>query len=174
MNPLHDLEHLGFRVGWRTALVGWDGPAANERQVDGQQIVELAVSRLSRSPSLQGAALELASLEGHETEEIDRLLRELAHREHASEELELRKWRFLLLQRCLDALSEDPLYTWIALAEFWQSFGNPGDCPEIIRSFEERPPTARFTTESRQELVSDHQRWLATEHTAISSTESQV
>jgi len=172
VSALQELESLGLRVGWRTALVGWDGPAANGRQVEGHQIVELAVTKLSRSPGLQGAALELASLEGHEAEDIDRLLRRLARENHSSEDLELRKWRLLLLRRLLDELPEDPLYAWTTLAEFWHSFGRPRDCPEIIRSFDKLPPAERYTAKARHKLVADHRAWLATERSAVSAGEA--
>lgn len=172
MNALRELQDLGLQVGWRTALAGWDGPAANGRQLDGSQVVELAVTKLAQSPALQGPALELASLEGHESEDVDRLLRRLARQERSSEELELRKWRILLLRRLLDALPEDPLYAWTTLADFWHSFGNPSDCPESIRSFEKLSPAARYTAKTRQKLLTDHQEWLAAEVAAVSAAEA--
>jgi len=172
MNALRELQGLGLRVGWRTALIGWDGPAANGRQIDGPQIVELAVTKLEQLPDLQGAALELASLEGHESEDVDRVLRRLAHEERSSEALELRKWRILLLRDLLDALPEDPLYAWTTLAEFWHSFGNPSDCPESIRSFEKLSPDARYTAKTRQKLLTDHQEWLAAELSVVSAVEA--
>jgi Uncharacterized protein conserved in bacteria (DUF2247) len=172
VNALQELESLGLRVGWQTALVGWNGPGANEQQVNGHQIVELAVTKLSKSPELHGEAVELASLEGHETEDIDRLLRRLASHERSSEDHELRKWRILLLQRVLDELPEDPLYAWTTLGEFWHSFGQPRDCPEIIHSFAKLPATNRYTALTRQKLLTNHQAWLATERSSVAAAEA--
>lgn len=167
MSALQELEELGMHIGWRTALLGWVGPAENAPQVDGREIVELAVVRLTQVSETGGDVLELASMTGYETEEIGVLLRRLAQQEGSSEALELRKWRFLLLSKLLAALPEDPLYAWIALSELWKSFGHPSDSPEIIRTFEKTPSSERYTPEMRQRLLSDHRQWLSTERTAI-------
>ncbi len=172
MIALREFEDFGLHVGWLTALLGWDGPAENPRQIDERQVVELAVSKLSHVPGLAGDELELASLSGQESGEVDRLLRRLALQDSSSEELELRKWRFLLLQKLLAALPEDPLYAWFALSDLWHSFGFPADCPESVRGFEKIPPGERYSTWVQERLLSDHQKWLEAERSAILAAEA--
>ncbi len=172
MNALWDLEGLGLQVGWQTALIGWDGPAANERQVESHEVVDLAVRKLIQTPGLSGDILQLASVVGNEEEVVDLLLRRLAKYEQSSVDLELRKWRLLLLSRCLAELPEDPLYSWTNLAGFWHSFDFPGDCPAIIHGFDELPAVERYTPQMRSMLLTVHEEWLTSEISAISAAEA--
>lgn len=171
MNPLRDLEKFGFRVGWRTVLVGWEGPASHERQVNNHQVVEFAVERLDLAPESDDDILLLASVAEMETEEIDRLLRRLVSQEVSSFDLETRKWRFLFLRRLLEIVPEKPLHAWMSLAEFWHSFGFPADSPTIIRNFEVEPETERYTLKTREKLLIAHEDWLTAEHSAIATAD---
>lgn len=170
MNELRRLTDLGVPVNWKTVLAGWDGPSGNERQIDTAQVIEFASRELGESPKMStGEVLALASLDTEELDEVDRLLRDLAHQDRSSGELEVRKWRLLMLYDLLDALPQDPLYAWLALAEFWHSFGNPNDAPAILDDFERQDPAKRYTVEVRKHLISAHQNWLEKEVARLSS-----
>ena len=172
MSSLKNLEDLGLHVGWRTALIGWDGPAALERQIDSHQVVDLAVRKLEQSAAVALEVVQLAGLTRSEYGEVDRLLRFLADEENAAVNLELRKWRLLLLNKLLEELPEAPLYAWIQLAGFWNSFGSPDDCPTIIMRFEAVPEEKRYVVQMREKLLADHKEWLTTEHSAIRAADA--
>jgi hypothetical protein len=83
---------------------------------------------ISSDPREWNFIAELLSLdlrtEGRGT--VRDILRRLSELNGGDPELELRKWRLVILDRLLKEIPQDPVYGLIALTEFWQEFdGGP-------------------------------------------------
>ena len=167
MNALKRLERLDLRVSWKTVWVGWHGPMENERQIDGQQVIEFALECMSRNPKVANEVVLLASLSPQELDQVSDLLARLASGDDSSVDLEVRKWRLLLLHDCMNELSEDPLYAWLAVAEFWGAFGFPEDSPMFFQKFGNSNRPQNYDESFYQELTQSHLEWWRAESESL-------
>jgi len=164
MSYLDDMTAAGLPIGWGTLLVGWDGPGKHGRLVDADEVFAFAEPLMEGLPAETVAALA-------DPDELPPALRELAAREGANRDRELRKWRLVMLKRAMTELPKDPLYGLIALTEFWERFDYPSDSPHIVQGRgNQLSPAEYFTDQNYRSILDDHERWIRDEEAQLKAT----
>ncbi len=145
--------------------MGWDGPAKVERLVRPEEVIEHATSLLgSDMKENDPTIVRLAAAGEDEAEVIDSSLRTLSAKELSSDDFEVRKWRYVLLEQVLETLPVDPVAGLIALTEFWEQFDFPVDCPHVVQG-RGNDLTAQqyFTAPFLDQMARKHANWLERE-----------
>ena len=169
MSYLHGMAALGLRANWRTLLTGLEGPAKYHPVVTLDDVCAFACEQLvvPTTPISEDAVASLVA-SSDEPMEVHRLLRLFAEREKSDAELELRKWRLMLLRDIMSHLPGDPLYGLLALTEFWERFDFPPDSPHVVQGRGNHiSPAAYFTEENYRDLVGKHHDWIEREAAAL-------
>ena len=157
MSYLDDMTTAGLPIGWGTLLVGWDGPGKHGRLLNADQVFSFAEPLMADLPAETVAGLA-------DPDELPRVLRELARREGANRDHDVRKWRLVMLKRAMAELPKDPVYGLIALTEFWERFDFPSDSPHVVQGRGNQiSPAEYFTAESYRRILDDHERWIRDE-----------
>ncbi len=101
-------------------------------------------------------------------EEIKDLLQRLSQLDGGDPQIELRKWRLVLLEEVLASMPKDALYGLIALTEFWQDFGFPSDSPHVVQGRGNNiTPPEYYQEENLQRLVNCHRTWIENERASL-------
>ena len=156
------LRNRGVPVGWGTLLVGLHGFGWVDRQVSAANAISLALDALVCGPD-DNPLLALACLQENETGDVVEALEGLAEREGADYDLERRKWRLLLLEERIEALSADPFYGLLGLDEFWGMLGHPEEAPHVVQARSGIPPEEYYTKENYEAEITRHARWMEKE-----------
>jgi len=181
MSTFENLK-AAFVANWTTVLVGWNGPGVlspwPDRWVEfpplisPDEIAAYANDRLAATsdPAEQALIVALSSsdlrTEGRET--IKDLLAPLSELDAGDPDIEIRKWRLVLLEQVLENMPHDPLYGLMALTEFWQSFGFPSDGPhEVQGKGNTLTPSEYYKQENVHRLVARHYEWVEGEKAAL-------
>jgi hypothetical protein len=161
MIRLHEFKDNGLEVNWGTILIGLDGPGKLPPQIIPKEVVDYAVELISQSNNQPDSIWILADLSENDTSEIKRLVWELEKGEKLSREVEIDKWKVLLLQRILSELNNEPIYDLLKLTEFWEKFDYPKDSPHIVQGLHnDISPTDYYTEENYKEIVKNHKLWI--------------
>jgi len=165
MSYLADMKAAGLSITWGTLLIGWEGPGKHARLVDAEEVFTFAESLMQNLAPEMAAALA-------DPDDVPRALRELAAKEGANRDSELRKWQLVMLRRALAELPKDPVYGLTALTEFWERFDYPSDSPHVIQGRENQiSPADYFTEDNFRRIVEGHQRWIQSEASRLKPDE---
>jgi Uncharacterized protein conserved in bacteria (DUF2247) len=168
MSYLNDLRNAGFRVNWRTLLIGLEGPGKYPPLITLDEACAFADEQLAASTPPPEGAVAIAVASSEDPAEIRMILQKLAGEEKSEPARELRKWRLVLLKHAMAELPEDPLYGLLALTEFWERFDFPPDSPHIVQNRgNEIAPMDYFTEDNYRHLVQKHKDWISTETAAL-------
>ena len=176
-------ERLRAALGanWTTVSVGWQGlgmlsPWPDEWTGFPPLISrdEVAVYADEQFSSCSHAAMELIvalvshGLQCKTREEIKDLLEPLSKLDGGDPQIELRKWRVVLLEDVLANMPTDALHGLIALTEFWQDFGFPSDSPhEVQGKGNTITPGEYYQGENLRRLVDRHRQWIEQERASL-------
>jgi len=176
-----------FGANWTTVLIGWNGlgmlspwpgrwtefPSLLSRE----EIVSYANERLERSSNSsteRDLVLRLlaADLPGETREEIKALLEPLSEASNGNPALELRKWRLVLLEQLLRDLPQGrPSSALVALTEFWQDFGFPGDSPHEVQGRDNTiSPLDYYQQRTLDLALAKHLAWIDREKLELPSS----
>lgn len=167
-----------FDINWTTILVGWNGlgtlspwperkdefpPLLSRAEIASYADQSLAAAMESSQQELV-IKLSLPDQNDERREDVARILQQLSKQERHDPELELRKWRFVLLERVLRDLPADPLCALIALSEFWLNFGGPRDSPHEVQGRGNTiTPADYYTPQNLREILARHRQWIEKE-----------
>lgn len=173
---MNDFERLQiyFRVNWMTVLVGWEGlgvfnPAPGEwfefpALLCANDILNFANKQLLivTDPNEFNLITDLAfqDLDAMNRIEIRELLSPLAISWSENRDVEIRKWRVVLLERLLEEMPKDFFYGLLAVADFWSDLGFPADAPKM---------SDEYTEENFQKSLATHKSWIVKERAKINS-----
>jgi hypothetical protein len=164
MNYLEAFRAAHLGVNWRTIAVGWDGPGKWPRLLTLDDVQTFAASAASPPPSLEPALLRILAASADETEEVARAIHLLADACRADPDRELRKWRVVLLKEQLWKGPRDPIYGLLALTEFWEKFGYPGDGPHVVQGRNDATaPNEYYSELNFRRLTQRHADWIEAE-----------
>ena len=151
-------------VNWLTILTGWHGPANWGRQLSIADIASYATNLIAANPEQPECVLTLAGAQDDESEMVEHCLRQLAAREDANQNIELRKWRLYMLKDLEPTLGDDPVYGLIGLTEFWDKFGYPEDSPHVVQGRgNDQGPQEYYTDENFRHRRMQHREWMKEE-----------
>lgn len=163
---------------WTTVRVGWDGLGVlspwPERWTEfspllsPDEIAAYAYERMTTSSGREEERLivELLGLDlqTESRETVGDRLRSLSELDGRESEIELRKWRVVLLEQVLRTLPHDALYGLMALSEFWQGFGFPSDSPHEVQGRGNAiDPSEYYQQDNMDRIVGRHRAWIEDE-----------
>jgi len=167
-----------FSVNWTTILVGWEGlgtisPWPNDWEkyptlINLNEVYEHCYNAFNKKLNNDESNLifNLLAFENKPAERalIRSLLQPLAELHSNETSFELRKWRVIMLGEVLEQLSNDPLYDWLSISEFWMYFGHPKDSPIEYQNFGKNiKPKITYTKNNMGQLVEAHKAWIQDE-----------
>jgi len=170
-----------FDANWTTVLVAWTGlgPLSPwpDRWVEfpplisTDDIAAYADERLASSDPVEQVlivALVSSDLRSESRETIKELLTPLSGLGGGDPDIELRKWRLVLLEEVLVNMPKDALHGLMALTEFWQSFGFPSDSPHDVQGRgNTTSPSEYYQQDNLHRLVARHRAWIEDEKAAL-------
>ena len=171
-----------FGANWTTVLVAWTGLGVLSPWPDRwkdfppliaiAEIKDFAGAMLSQCSDPIELDLILALTEsdlGAKTrEEVVHMLEPLAGSDSDRKDIELRKWRWVLLDEVLMNLPENPEDGLMALTEFWQEFGFPADSPHVVQGRGNAiGPSEYYTKWNLKESVNCHRAWMEKERVVL-------
>lgn len=176
-------EKLGaiFDVSWTTVLVGWNGLGVLSPWPDrwttwpplisAHDIAAYADKRLSRCSGREldlTVVLVASGLQRETREEIKDLLTPLSKLDGGDPQVELRKWRLVLLEETLVSMPKDALHGLMALTEFWQSLGFPSDSPHVIQGRGNTITASEYYQEENlNQIITRHRSWIEDEKASL-------
>lgn len=165
MTNLFDIMKHYFKVNWMTISIGFGGIPSDDHPVSYSDIEDFATSRLLSSCSKleESKIVSLLSLSDSDYNNgtISSIIDSLSETSLANDRIEKRKWRFVALKNLLDDISQDPLYIYLGLMEFWSGYNFPDDTPDIIKQIGNAPVS--YTDEFAKTLIEQHKEWIDTE-----------
>lgn len=165
MNYIKRLQALGFPITWTLIFTGWNGPGKLGRLINVDDISEYATEMIDRpEESYSPEAVSLAGASTQDTELVETCLKKLSATETVSLEFEARKWRYVLLEKCLETLPKDPVEGLVALTAFWEQFDYPADCPHQVQGRKNQvAPNEYYTMPNYEDTVRRHVNWMRNE-----------
>ncbi|MCS1350911.1 DUF2247 family protein [Mechercharimyces sp. CAU 1602] len=163
---MHLFNNEGIQVNWMTLLIGLKGLGNHNSLIEVKEVINFAVEWLGTvlSDSLDENVIAIASAYESDREDIEKSLKRLSSTVDSTEEIECRKWRFVLLKRRLKYLSRDPLYGMIGLTEFWADFNYPDDSPHMVQGRNiNMEPKEYYSQEFYEDVLAKHHSWLERE-----------
>ena len=185
MSAFEELK-AAFGANWATVLVGWNGLGVLSPWPDRwtefpplilpSEIAAYADERLAASSEPEEQQLIVAistiDLQTESREMIRGLLLPLSELDGRDPEIELRKWRVVLLEQVLEEMPQEALYGLMALTEFWLSFGFPSDSPHDVQGRGNTiSPSEYYQQDNLDRLVARHRAWIENERTALRKQE---
>ena len=127
-----------------------------------KDIIEYAIQNLEDSPEIDLIA-QLISFEKDDYQ-YNIILNKLVRTENVDYDLQIRKWRVVLVDRLIEDLPQDPFEGLIELTEFWASLGFPRDCPHIIQGRNNSYTPIEYYTEDFLKIsIKNHIQWIKNE-----------
>ena len=166
---LDQLVRWGLKINWTLLRAGYCGKGFIPPQFTQEDIVAYALEKLKTVEDNLVAVLAGAENDRYEFEST---LNSLAKNEGASEEIQARKLRALLVFRCMETAPDDCVEGLIHWTETWVSLGLPEDCPHIVQGRHNAlSPDAYYTREMCEALKKRNADWLDQGITYIVSRE---
>lgn len=164
MIKLHDFRDKRLNINWRTIQIGWNGPGKFLRQLTEKEIIDYAIELVTKAETQPEDIWTLAGLSVGSSDEIDIVLGRLVDIEKSDFDIEMRKWRVLLVNNALDNLKNEPLYDLIALTEVWEKFNYPADSPHIVQGFNNSiTPQEYYDNKNLEITIKQHRDWVDAE-----------
>jgi hypothetical protein len=173
MNVIEELKLLKFQINWTLLCIGYRGASSVPILLNEQDISCYALEILESLDEGYELIAQLIST-GNDDYEFNEILDELIKSENVDFDLQVRKWRVLLLNRQIKRLPKDCFEGLISLTELWVSLGLPDDCPNIIQGRNNSYSPKEYYTQSMFELVlKNNMKWLKMEISIIISLETK-
>ena len=161
MIKLKDFKDKQLNINWRTIQIGWNGPGRFLRQLTFKEIIDYAVELVTKEETQSEDVWILAGLSEGDTNEIDTVLTRLVDNEKGDFNIELRKWRVLIIINELNNLKNEPVYDLIALTEAWEKFGYPIDSPHVVQGLiNSLIPQEYYSKENLEKTIKQHRDWV--------------
>ncbi len=169
LDNLEQLVQFGFKINWTLLQIGYQGRDFIPRLFTKENIYMYAMKQLELTDNILIAMLVCTENDDYEFEMI---LEKLTKNENASQVIQLRKLRVLILFRHFTTLPNDYTDALIELTEIWVSLGMPDDCPHIIQGRNNSlSPAEYYTKEMYDILRKKNFDWLEKEISYIISQE---
>ena len=170
---LTQMRAYGLEVNLGTLLLGLTGPAVFGRQIDLSDVDAIAVERLVAEPDAADAVDVLVAVASG-LDETRAALRKHRTAGVAAEELELRKWRLVLLVDEMRRLPSGPVDGLMELTSFWARFDYPADAPHVVQGHENTvSPADYFTDENYRATLARHAGWIQREILTLSEQDRE-
>jgi len=153
---------MGFRVTWQLIYIGLHDQERINKQIFHDDLFDFLKIIIDENTDNQDEIVNLLSNEGDE-ETVDKLLRKFVDYEISSKELDIRKWRTLMLVDLLEEIHEkylttDPFYSVTLLYDFWLSYFNPNESTDIYPQ-----DSIAFLETDVKDIISENEKWLIKE-----------
>lgn len=169
-NKIEQLKSLQFKINWTLLKIAHKGSGVIPPLLTIKDICQYAEKCLELMDSDYDLVAQLA-LEKNEYDFCD-CLDKLVKSEAIDYQLQIRKWRVLLVFDQLQNLSKDYTEGLLELSELWVSLGLPADCPHIIQGRNNiYTPQDYYTTEMYNRIVGINKEWLEKETAFIIASE---
>ncbi|HBC31433.1 MAG TPA: DUF2247 domain-containing protein [Clostridiales bacterium] len=169
MIRINDFIEKGFKVSWTLLNIGFNGSQKFKKQLDGQDIIKYAITKMEAGDESADVVL-LASSHCANTEEINELLSKLSKSEKVECDKEYRKWRVIYILKHLPNTEDDCIQGLIELGDIWASLDFPDDSPHIFQGRNNSiTPNEYYTQENYISLLERHRMWLDKEITELRS-----
>lgn len=160
MINIKDFIEKGFEITWTLLNLGFDGNTKFKNQLNGQDIIDYAISKVENGDESLDVVL-LASSHTANTEEISELLKKLSNSEQVSVDVEFRKWRVIYVSKHLPDIQKDSIQGLIELGDIWALFDFPNDSPHVFQGRNnDITPKEYYTQENYERLLEIHRKWL--------------
>jgi len=160
MIKIKDFIEKGFEITWTLLNIGFDGSAKFKKQLNEQDIIDYAISKIENGDESLDVVL-LASLHAANTEEISELLKKLSDSEKVNVDGEFRKWRAIYVSKHLPDIQDDCIQGLIELGDIWAMFDFPDDSPHVFQGRNNNiTPKEYYTQENYERLLEIHRKWL--------------
>ena len=170
MDYLKKFRSLGFPITWTLLSTGWNGPGKFGRLIDVDDISEYATQIIERPDgSYPPEVVNLAAASAGDPELVETCLKRLSATETVSPEIEARKWRYVLLEKCLGALPKnEPIEGLVELTTFWEQFDYPPDSPlQVQGRNNQAAPTEYYTVANYESTIQRHLDWMENERRSL-------
>lgn len=167
MIKIKDFRDKKIEITWTLLNMGFDGSEIFKKQLNGQDIIDYAVSKIEDGDDSLDVVL-LASSYASNTEEISELLNNLSNNETLDVNREFRKWRVIYVSKHLPHIQEECILGLIELGDIWTMFDFPDDSPHVFQGRDNKiNPNEYYTQENYERLLEIHKRWLDKEFDAL-------
>lgn len=174
MNPLQNMEKLGFKITWKLIQIGLHGTKTISPLWRFDELFEYLCNVLNEINEQTDKVVSLVC-EWNDVSEVNRLLKKFAKADPSMEKIQIRKCRAYLLKTLLDNLNSDCLQGLLELMEFWTSIGISQDCPHEFPSNAKSSNLQNYFTPSNyNNLVLKNRIWLKQEIDSIILSETQL
>ena len=169
MIKIKDFIEKGFKISWTLLHMGFSGCEVFDKQLDGQDIIEYAITKMEEGDESVDVVL-LASSHITDTEEINELLVKLSKSEKVDCDIEYRKWRVIYVLKHLPNIDDDYIQGLIELGDIWATFHFPDESPHVFQGRNNAiTPNEYYTQENYLKLLERHREWLYKEITELNS-----
>lgn len=170
LDNLDQLIQFGFQINWTLLQIGYYGYKFIPKLLTEQDISSYAIEQLKLSNNK--LVMILLACIGYDDYKFEQVLQKLIKDERVNKELQIRKWRVLLVFRCVKSLPDNYTDGLIELTELWISLGIPDDCPHIIQGHRNNlSPHEYYTQAMYNVLKKKNEEWLHKEILFIISQE---
>jgi len=160
MIMIKDFFEKGFEITWTLLNIGFEGSTKFKRQLNGQDIINYAITKMEDDVETLDVVL-LASSHIANTEEISELLKKLSNSEKVNADIEFRKWRAMYVSKHLPDIQNECIQGLIELGDIWVMFDFPDDSPHVFQGRNNTiTPEEYYTQENYERLLEIHREWL--------------
>lgn len=164
-------DKFGFLINWTFLLIGYCGSSNIPVQVTKQEICDYAVSQLENKIDSNELIIDLVST-GTDDFEFRRTLEKLSSNEQTDFNLQVRKWRVILVKETLETLPKNAFDGLIALSELWVTLEFPDGCPHIFQGRNNSiSPEEYYTDNTLSSVLERHGSWINSEIKEINFSE---
>lgn len=173
MIKIKDFTEKGFKISWTLLNIGFDGSAIFRNQLNGEDIIDYAVSKVAYGDESLDVIL-LASSHASNKEEISELLKKLSKNERIGTKIEFKKWRVIYVSKHLPDIQDEYIQGLIELGDIWAMLDFPEDSPHIFQGRNNNiTPKEYYNKENYERLLKAHKVWIDNEIAYIREANKQ-
>lgn len=174
MNKLNAIEKMGLKVSWKLINIGLFGFKKIPIQLTYTDVFDYLDKRLCNQDNWVDDIIKLIC-EKDDEPKMRLLIQNFADEDCTDIDVQLRKWRALILKNTLNDLSVDCLQGLLQLMEFWVSMGTPKECPQEFPSTNEGLSVQNYFVQSNyKRQVENNKSWLEREMATIIAEEEKL
>lgn len=168
------MQSMNLQITWKTIFIGFTGGAFLQKQITKSDISEYLVYKLDITEDNYLPFSELLSVEKNDND-FYFLLESYAKSDMSDDNLQVRKWRTVIVKEALEKLPKDDFTEGLFdLMDLWVSLGMPKDCPHIIQGRGNNlSPSEFYTMEQYLTAIENNKKWLANEIEVIIKSEQK-